>query len=185
MADSLTTLLAFVRTGQPEIHSPLVVGLGRGRQVQVRQRNLLRMLRSEVPQRLPYDGIVLYFQPALIAEHQHRGWSGFRTLGFMRRRRRRPRINILIALLAHPLLIKALLVHLVGQANLVLLVLIVRRAGIPPPIRIEQTVTPRITAAADIAGAVIPQAVGANSDAAGMVEAPRGERRARSGTARG
>jgi len=46
-------------------------------------------------------------------------------------------MDILIALLAHSLLIEALGVHLIGKASLILLVLIVGGTGIPPPVGID------------------------------------------------
>src|SRR5271169_3495273 len=108
--------------GHVKIYAALVVLLGRGRQVEVRERNLLRMLWVEIPQGLADDRVIVYFLFVLVAENQHGSWSGFRHffLVFARRRRSRVRIQILIALMAHPLFLQALSVHLVGQTSLVL-----------------------------------------------------------------
>src|SRR5580658_4833972 len=106
-----------MRTRHVEIHAALVVFLGSGGNVEVRERNLLRVLRVEAKQGLADDRVIVYFLFVLIAENQHRGRRGFvefLVLSMLAwRRRRQPRIEILIALLPHPLLIKALLVHLV------------------------------------------------------------------------
>src|SRR5437879_563631 len=111
-------LLTFTHARYAEIDSALIVRLGRGWNIQVSQRNLLRMLRSEGPQRLAHNGVILHFLLVLIAEHQHRGWRCFRSFFLARRSRVRTGIRILIALLAHPLLLKALRIHLVRLANL-------------------------------------------------------------------
>ena len=95
-------LLTLTRARHAEIDTALVVRLGRSRQVEVRERNLLRMLRREVPQNLAYDGVILHFLLVLIAENQHRGWHRFHGILLAGLRRRRVRIHILIALLAHP-----------------------------------------------------------------------------------
>lgn len=111
-------LLTGGRTRHVEIHAALVVFLSSGGNVEVRERNLLSVLRVEIKQGLANDGVIVHFLLVLISENQHRGRRGlveFLVLAVLpRRRRRRPRIEILIALLPHPLLIKALLVHLVG-----------------------------------------------------------------------
>jgi type IV secretory pathway TrbL component len=104
-------------------------------------------------------------------------------------RRRRPRIKILIALLPHSLLIETLLVHLVGQAGLVLLVIIERRTRIRPPIRIVETrVSPPISTHASVAvvvavasAAISPESHTATITAVAAVEAARGECGMRSG----
>jgi hypothetical protein len=104
-----------MRAGHVEIHAARVVLLGRRRQVEFRERNLLRVLRSEIPQGLAHDGIILHFLFVLIAENQHRGRSRLRYFFFVLTgwRRRGLGIEILIALFAHPLLVKPLRVHLV------------------------------------------------------------------------
>jgi hypothetical protein len=85
----------------------------------------------------------------------------------------------LIALLAHPLLVEALRVHLVRQSSLVLLVfvLIVRGTRIPPPVRIVETrITPGISiTATSVTVAVVPEPEAAEASSARMVEASRGE----------
>jgi hypothetical protein len=65
------------------------------------------------------------------------------------------------------LLIEALGVHLVGEADLVLLVLIIGRIGIPPPVRII-SVTPS-TAESE---AVISEFSGADSQIARTIKVP-------------
>ena len=105
--------MAFGGVGEAEIDAARVIHLGGCGQVEIGERNFFRMLRSEVPQCLSYDGVILDFLFALIAENQHRGGSGFRALWNMGRRRCRTRVGVLIALLAHALFFKTLLVHLV------------------------------------------------------------------------
>lgn len=166
--------MPFIRAGQAEIDAALVVGFRCGRDVEVREWNFFGMLRRERPQRLADDSVILHFLPTLIAEYQHGGRSGFGSFCLVRGRRRRTRIQVLIALLAHPLLIEVLLVHLVGQAYLILLILIVRGAGIPPPIRIERAVAPRISvAAAAVSVAIISEPVSADSQIVRTIEAAR------------
>jgi len=160
-------LLTVVRAGHVEIHAALVVGLGSGGNVEIREWNLLRMLRVEVKQGLADDGVIVYFLFVLIAENQHRGRRGFVEFLMLSmlawRRRSQPRIEILIALLPHPLFIKTLLVHLVGQPGLVLLVIVERRTRIRPPIGIvEPRVSPPISTHASVAVVVTVA-----SDAAG------------------
>ena len=151
-----------MRAGHAEIDTAFIVRLGRGWQVEFGQRNLLRMLRSEDPQSLAYDGVILHFLFVLIAENQHRGLRRLRgfLFTFAGLRRRRVRIHILIALQAHPLLVKALRVHLVRQTNLAFPVLIVGRSGIPPPVRIASAAKVRIciTQAPPASDAIIPEA---------------------------
>jgi hypothetical protein len=118
--------------------------------------------RRKVPQCLPYDGVILDFLFVLIAEDQHCGGSRI-CLFRSGRRRRTARVNIGIALLAHSLLLKALGVHFVGQADLVLLTLIVGGAGIPPPIGINSVAQPRIAKAATATETIISEAEGADS----------------------
>src|ERR1700691_413051 len=189
-------LLTFRRTRHVEIHAVLVVFLGSGGNVEGRERNLLRVLRGEVKQGLGDDRVIVYFLFVLIAENQHRGRRGFvefLVLSMLARwRGRHPGIEILIALLPHPLLIETLLIHLVGQASLVLLVIVERRTRIRPPIGIVETrVSPPISTHASVAVvvAVPPGAVGPESHATTVeptikaaVEASRGECRTGSRT---
>src|SRR5258706_5990065 len=167
MLNSGRDLLPFTRARHAEIDTALVVRLGRSRQVEIRQRNLLRMLRSEDPQSLAYDGVILHFLFVLIAENQHRGLRrlcGF-FFTFAGLRRRRVRIHILIALLAHPLFVQALRVHLVRQTNLAFPVLVVGRTGIPPPVRIDSAAEIRVRVAPTppAPNAIIPEAAASES----------------------
>src|ERR1700689_5589359 len=104
------SLVAFAAGGNAESYSALFVGLGSRGQVEVRERNLLRVLRSEVPQRLPNNRVVVYSLLMLIAEPQHRIRQNRRTFGLTRHsaRRHRTGVGILIAvglLLPHHLLL--------------------------------------------------------------------------------
>ena len=67
-------------------------------EIEVGERNLLRPLRSEYPQRLADDRVVLHFLFVLVAEDQDGVRTGGR--GFRGARRCRARIGILITLLA-------------------------------------------------------------------------------------
>jgi len=143
-----------------EINAALFIGTGSGWQVEVGERNLLRVLRREIPQRLAYDGVVLHVKMVLIAKNQHGSWRGPR-IRWPRGLRRGARIEILIALpilLAHSLLIKTLRVHLVRHVNLILLILIIG-SGIPPPVRIDPSAKVGISEATAIAVAetVVPE----------------------------
>src|SRR6202035_1641883 len=60
------SLLTLMRAGDAEIHAALVVCLGCGRKVEVREWNLFCMLWRKVPQGLAYDGVVLDFPLVLI-----------------------------------------------------------------------------------------------------------------------
>jgi hypothetical protein len=170
-----------------EIHAALVIFLGSGGNVEVRKWNLLRMLWIEIKQGLADDRVIMYFLFVLITENQHsgrRGFVEFLVLSMLSwRRRRQPRIQILIALLSHPLLIETLLVHLVGQASLVLLVIVKRRTRIRPPIGIvEPRVSPPISTHASVAvvvaaasTAISPESHTATGTAEAAVEASRGD----------
>jgi hypothetical protein len=94
--------LRVLRAWHVEINAVLVVFLGRCRYVEVRERNLLRMLRIEVPQGLADDGVIVYLLLVLVTENQHRGRCGFVEFLVLasRRPRRRPRVEILITLLS-------------------------------------------------------------------------------------
>jgi hypothetical protein len=65
-------LLAFVGGRNTEGDSTIIVGLLRGGQVKVGQRNFLSATRSKIPQCPADDGIVLNFLLMLVAEYQHR-----------------------------------------------------------------------------------------------------------------
>lgn len=168
-----TKLLTLMCAGHVKIHAALVVLLGRGRQVEVGERNFLCMLGVEIPQGLADDCVIVYFLFVLVAENQHRGRSRLRHFFFVRRRRRRLRIEILIALLAHPLFFQALRVHLIGQAGFVLLTRVVRRTRIRPPVWVDSAAEVRISIAPATAVnvAIAPKTVGSQSETARMAEA--------------
>lgn len=172
--------MPFMRTRQAEIHTALVVRLGRGWKVEIREGNLLRMLRSEVPQRPAYDGVILHFLLMLIVENQHRGRYSFRAWFLVRWLRDWARISVRVGGGAHSLLLKALRIHLIGEAYLVLLILIVGGIRIPPPVRIECTsVPPRIPIAVKSATAVpiavVSEAISSEPAAIRTAEAPSRE----------
>src|ERR1700688_3764494 len=159
-----TRLLAFLEIWHVEIDAALFVGLCGSLQVEIGERNFLLMLRGEVPQGLADDGIILHLFFVSIAENQDCIGDDLRRVhlaGCPRRWWRRPLISVLIILFAHSLLVEALRVHFVRYLNLVLLILIVGRAGIPPPVGIERaSVPPGITkAATPEAEAVAPEAI--------------------------
>lgn len=107
-------LLPFRPTRQPEIYAALVIGFLRSGQIEIRERNLLCALRREIPQRLAYDGVVLYFFLVLIAENKHRSRPRFRILlGSRRSRRHGSRIVILISAFWRGPQRNSLLLHLV------------------------------------------------------------------------
>ena len=66
-------LLGFPGGGDAEGDAAVVVGLFRSGEVEVRERNLLRMLGREVPESLADDGVVADLLLVLIAEDQDRG----------------------------------------------------------------------------------------------------------------
>ncbi len=115
-----------------EIHAAIVVGFRGRRKIQIDQRNFLRVLRRETPQRSAYDGIILHFLLVLIAEYQDCGRQQLRVL-FLARRSRWPRIRILIAGLSCIILST----HIISVTGLILLLLIILRTRIPPPVGIN------------------------------------------------
>src|SRR6202020_2330583 len=98
-------LLAFVGAGQAKAYSAVVVDFGGSGKIEIGKRNLLGVLRRKIPQCLSYDGVILDFLFVLIAEDQHGGGSGLCAFRLVLRRRA-ARVNILIALLTHSLLIQ-------------------------------------------------------------------------------
>ena len=173
-----------------EINAALLIGTGSGWQVEVGERNLLRMLRREIPERLADDRVVLHFKVVLIVENQHGSRRG-PCIRWPRGLRRGARIEILIALpilFAHSLLIKALRVHLVRHVNLILLILIVG-AVIPPPVRIDPAAEVGISEATAItvAETVVPEVTEAEVTVAvaEMVETAPVEGPTERGAARG
>ena len=124
-------LLTFIGAGHTEFYAVIVIRLGGRGKIEFRERNLLRMLWV-IRHHLSNDGVVSYFLLVLITENEHgRRVGSFRALGLAWRRRRGARIYILVGLLAHLLFREALLVHLIGQADLILLILIGRRSRSP------------------------------------------------------
>ena len=137
MPDAENQLLSFARRRDAEGDAAIVIGLfGRG-QVEIREWNLLRVLWGEVPQSLPDDRIVADFLVVLVAEDQDRGGKDrVRGISLGMGYGAGLRVRILIAvgfLLAHhALLLQTLLVHLVGDGEILVVVVIVRRVVIPP-----------------------------------------------------
>lgn len=87
--------------------------------IEICQRNPLRSLRRERPERSPRDGIVLNFLPVLIAEHQHGRRGRPVSLGIFARLRLRfrPHVRIWILLTPLPLPFEALQIHLVRDLD--------------------------------------------------------------------
>ena len=69
-------LLSFRRPRYAKFHTAIFVGLGRGSEIDLGQRNPFPALRRENPQRLAYDGIVLNFLLALITKHEYGSLPG-------------------------------------------------------------------------------------------------------------
>src|SRR6267378_1573912 len=69
-------LLSFRRPRYAKFHTAIFVGLGRGSEIDLGQRNPLPALRREDPQRLAYDRIVLNLLLALITKHEHGSLPG-------------------------------------------------------------------------------------------------------------
>lgn len=135
---------------------------------------------GEVPQGLAYDGIILNLFFVSIAENQDCIGYDLGRVDLAGRPRRRGRLPIsvliiLLALFAHSLLVEALGVHFVRHVNLVLLILIVGRAGIPPPIGIERASIPpgiaKATTPEAEAKAVTPKAIASKITVAETMEA--------------
>ncbi len=168
--------MTFIGAGHTEFYAVIVIRLGGRGKIEFRERNLLRMLWREYPHHLSNDGVVSYFLLVLITENEHGRLGSFRALGLAWRRRRGARIYILVGLLAHLLFREALLVHLIGQADLILLILIVGGTGVPPPVGIDSAAQVRIsitpTAAVSIPVTIAPKSrIGAESQTdAGTIE---------------
>jgi hypothetical protein len=141
-------LLRFVRGWGAEGHAAIVVGLGGSSQVKIREGDFL-MLGGEGPESLADNGVVLNFELVLIAEYEHCGGQdrGAFRLGSFLLPARRARIGILIAvglfLAQHLLLLEILRVHLVSERAIPFVVVVIGRAGIPPP-GIDSRVPPGI-----------------------------------------
>ena len=150
-ASVVKLLLAFVCFGNAERYTAIVVSVFRCRNVKVCQRNLLCASGQESPHSLPDDGVVLDLLAMLIAKYQNRGGHGIRRLagsfrcGAMVRRPRSIRILVLVLffLAPHPLLRKALLVHLVRHFVLAVVVLVESSVLVIP--RVPQRTVPTPT----------------------------------------
>ena len=186
-----SNLLTFIRAGNAKTDAAIFICLCGGGKIEVRERNLLGVLRRKVPKRLFHDRVILHFQLVLIAENKNRRRNSIglirssRVAGSWRCRSRRRRcirggsvgrVGILIGLLAHSLLVEALGIHLVCPADLVLLILIIRRIRIPPPVRVDAAIKPGIsvTPGTTIAVAVISEAVVPETLAAKISKISRG-----------
>src|SRR5579872_1603043 len=160
-------LLPFVERRDTEGYALVVVGLGGCGQVEFCERNLFCALGSEVPKRLADDSVIVDLLLVLIAEDEncvrHDGSSRLRVSRRGARRRSRASVGVLIAVgffsPEHLLLLEALLVHVVGDLSITLVVFVVGRTCIPPPVRINAAVTPRIvTTPTSVAEAVVAEA---------------------------
>src|SRR5579862_9819819 len=160
-------LLAFVERRDAEGYTLVVVGLGGCGQVEFCKRNSFCAPGSEVPERLADDSVIVDLLLVLIAENKNRvrhdGSSRLRVGGRWAGRGSRASVGVLIAvsffLPQHLLLLQALLVHVVGDLSIALVVFVVGRTCIPPPVRINAAVTPRIvTTPTSVAEAVVAEA---------------------------
>ena len=116
-------LLPFGSSGHSKFHAAIFVRFRGGGEIEVGQRNFLRALRREDPERLAYYGVILHFFFALISKHEYRRRRGIVSFvvagrfsgmvaGPVRRwRRGRRGVNILILLVEESLLFQASLVH--------------------------------------------------------------------------
>lgn len=120
---------------QAEIYATVVIGFVGRVEIKVGKRKFLGVLRSEYPQSLADDGVVLHFLFVLVAEDQDRVRTGGRA--FRGARRCRARIGILIALLA-PLVVRARIVRRAG-------ILVGRGIIVPPPVGINSAAKIRIS----------------------------------------
>src|ERR1700690_549599 len=144
-------LLGFVWGGDVEGQAAVVVGLSGGSEVEIGEGNFFGAGGSETPEGLAYDGVVAAFLLVLVAEDQDCGRNNCGSLLFIPGVRPSHRagtsVDILVAvgffLAAHSLLFETLLVHLVGYGSVLLVVLIVvliiGRARIPPPVGIIES----------------------------------------------
>jgi hypothetical protein len=132
-------LLGLVCGGDAEGYSSIVIRFRGCRQIQIGERDFLRVLGSKIPERLADDGVVLNLLPMLIAEDQQGRREDRTSLLFIvcRGTRGRWRVGVLIAiglfLAKHSLLFEALLVHLVGEGEIVVVVVVVAGIRIPVP----------------------------------------------------
>lgn len=168
----LQRLLGFVAGRDAESYAAIVIGLHCGDEVEIGERNLFGMLRSEIPQSLANDGVILDFLLMLIAVHKNSGRHDRRALRLAAGRGSRggigTGIEIAIAvglfLSKHLLFFQALLVHVVGDGAIAFRIIIVRRARIPP--RIVISVGPGIA----IAPATIAVAIAEPAAAKTVIE---------------
>ena len=188
-------LLGFAGAGDTEGCALLVVGFNGGGKVEIGERNLQGVLRSEIVESLSDDRVVGNFLLVLITEDEDRaghdgGWG--RVLIFVAgphgaRGAGRVGVCVLIAvgffLAEHTLLFQILAIHLGGCGDVLSVVVGV---VVPIPVRIVEAIGPRVIAvvAAAIAVAVVAESVGAEAIAAeavmqeGTIEAAVRERRA-------
>src|SRR5579863_2321497 len=166
-------LLAFDRSGDVESESAFVVGFDSGGEVEIGEGDLLGVL-AEAPEGLADDGVVMDFLLVLIVEDQQ-GWGLWKSLLAWRRGGAGVNIPVAIGLFLtkHPLffclLRQTLLVHLVGLGEIILVILVIGRVRIPPPVGIvESAVVGIVIAAAGVAPA-ITGSVGAKARAAEIV----------------
>ena len=127
--------MCFACVRDVESKTAVVIGFGRGGQIQIGQRNLFRALRTKTPQGLSDDGIISDFLFVLIPEHQDSIGQNRRAFSLMLHRARlRAGVLILIPvgilllhhlLLPHLLFIEALLVHVVGDSAILLIAVVV------------------------------------------------------------
>jgi len=150
-----SALLGLAGVGNAERQAAVVVGFGGGGQVEIGHRNFFGVLRIEVPQRLPDDGVVADFLLVLVAEDEHGVRQNGRALGLaLRGTARRRCVDILITvglfllhhlLLSRLLFIETLLVHIFGDGSILVVICIIGRVGIPPPEGIvKSAIQPRI-----------------------------------------
>jgi len=161
--NSRRELLAFICSGRVEIDSAVLICFFCRWKVETGKGNFLGPLRGKIPERLAYDGVIFYFLCVLIAENQYGGGVSFHSLRRLRGRRVSLTVSVLVGVPAHSLLVEALLIHLVGEADLVLLILIVGRIGIPPPVGIDSTIEVRITEATAESETIMSEVAGADS----------------------
>jgi len=154
-----------------ETDAAIVVCLGGCGEVEIGEGNFFGALGSEGPERLADDGVVLHFLFVPVAEDEHGGWHDRGAFWFLiTRSGSRVRISVLIAvglfLAQHPLLVEALRVHIVRDGAIPLVVVVIGRTGIPPPVGIVvSAIRIRIkdAATATEAKAVVSEAEGANA----------------------
>src|ERR1700674_3468864 len=124
-----------------KIHPAIVVHLSRGSKVQLGKRNLLSgLVVIEHPERSTSDRVIANFLLVMIAEHKHGRRDGSGPFFLARLRAARIRIliplSLPIVLLAQPLFFDAHRVHLAGQRQFAILIIVIRGRRVRPPVRI-------------------------------------------------